>query len=129
MRVFGLERWQVEKTGDAVHILQMCFARVSRQAHRNDRYAGEDGILLPRPKRHRGEQIVVADNGVRIMNSDQLRRATDANAWDRLDPHSVEKATEVFAQVRMSTDAQNAHVFNIRCVERDDQRSNVAQFE
>ena len=113
MYVARLERRQIEKSSDSVHIEQVCFARMARETDRDDRQVGDGGIIFPIRQRHGGEQLVIANDDIGTVHRDELERLGQSDAGHAIETKILEEATEMFAEKRVTSDTQRSHAENI----------------
>lgn len=78
----------------------------SREAHRDDRHARQERILLPRLERDRGQEIVVAEHDVRSLTMSHIDGVGDPNDTLGVDAELCEKLPEMIAEIAMPSDAQ-----------------------
>jgi len=113
MGVPRLECGQIQKSGDPVHVEQMCLTWMAREADGNDRQVGDDRVMLPIRQRHGGEQVVIADHRIGFEPSNELERLRQAHARKTIEAEVLEETTEVFAEKRVTPDTQHSHAENI----------------
>jgi len=84
-----------------------------RHADRDDRHAARGAIGAPELELRRCEKIIITECYVRIVRDDRRARLPHADERCRGDIESLEHASEMLAEDRMSCHAQDAHHDNI----------------
>lgn len=104
----SIECRKIEEAPDSVHIQQMRFLWMAREAHRDHRPAGQELVALPRMERQCRQQLVLADHDVRIENVRRYERLIQANSSRRIDTKVGEESGEMPCKEAMPADAQSS---------------------
>ena len=104
--VIGCERGEIEEAGDVVHVEQVHLVGSPREAHRDDRDAREEWVALPRLERYGGQQIVLTENDIGLVDACGLDRVGDPDDARCIDTMLSEKLPEVVAEIAMASDTQ-----------------------
>src|SRR5215475_5072415 len=96
-----LERRQIEKTRNAIYIEQMQLFGSSCQAYRDHRQPGQQRIALPTIERNRGEQVVIANDRIRLISRRFIDCLAESDNRSGVHAQRGEEPTEMIAQIRM----------------------------
>ena len=81
-------------------------ARIIIAAEYDHRDARKEGVALPRLQRHRGEQVVLAEDDVGPLLSGDFDRIRDAHDTGGIDPQPSKELPEMIAEIAMPSDTQ-----------------------
>lgn len=103
-RVVIGERRKIEEAGDIVDVEQVHLVGPPRQADRDHRNAREERISFPRFEWHCRQQVVLAEDHVRLMRVSCCHCVAHADNGRSIDTQLSKELSEVVAEELMATD-------------------------
>jgi hypothetical protein len=90
-----IERGQIQKSCDAIYIEQMHFGGTASQAYGDDSGGAQKVVALPRIDGERREQLVIAEDHVRLRCAGVGERVIDADHCMSIKPEPGEETSEM----------------------------------